>query len=60
MTKTNENKTFSGSQKSEGYTRTEENIKNAFAGESQARNKYTYFAKVARKQGYHYIAKIFE
>ncbi len=39
---------------------TEENLKTAFAGESQARNKYTYFAKVARKQGYHYIAKIFE
>ena len=41
-------------------TKTEENLKTAFAGESQARNKYTYFAKVARKQGYHYIAKIFE
>lgn len=32
----------------------------AFAGESQARNKYDYYAKVARKEGYHYIAKIFE
>jgi len=41
-------------------SKTEENLKAAFAGESQARNKYTYFAKVARKQGYHYIAKIFE
>ncbi len=41
-------------------TKTEENLKDAFAGESQARNKYTYFAKVARKQGFHYIAKIFE
>jgi len=41
-------------------SKTEENLKTAFAGESQARNKYTYFAKVARKQGYHYIAKIFE
>jgi rubrerythrin len=40
--------------------KTEENLKAAFAGESQARNKYTYFAKVARKEGYHYIAKIFE
>ncbi|MBN1941414.1 MAG: rubrerythrin family protein [Candidatus Diapherotrites archaeon] len=40
--------------------KTEENLKAAFAGESQARNKYDYFAKVARKQGYHYIAKIFE
>lgn len=39
---------------------TQENLKAAFAGESQARNKYDYFAKVARKQGYHHIAKIFE
>ncbi len=41
-------------------SKTEENIKAAFAGESQARNKYTYFAEVARKEGYPYIAKIFE
>jgi len=41
-------------------TKTEENLKESFAGESQARNKYMYFAKVARKQGYHYVAKIFE
>ncbi|MFC2143275.1 rubrerythrin [Candidatus Aenigmatarchaeota archaeon] len=41
-------------------SKTEENLKAAFIGESQARNKYTYFAKVARKEGYHYIAKIFE
>jgi len=41
-------------------TKTEDNLKEAFAGESQARNKYDYFAKVARKQGYHYIARIFE
>ena len=40
--------------------KTEENIKSAFAGESQARNKYTYFAEVAKKEGYYYIAKIFE
>jgi rubrerythrin len=40
--------------------KTEENLSAAFAGESQARNKYTYFAVVARKEGYHYIAKIFE
>ena len=40
--------------------KTEENIKAAFAGESQARNKYTYFAEVAKQEGYHYIAKIFE
>jgi len=41
-------------------SKTEENLQAAFAGESQARNKYDYFAKVARKEGYHYIAKIFE
>ena len=41
-------------------SKTEENLKAAFAGESQARNKYTYYAKVARKEGYHYIAKILE
>jgi rubrerythrin len=40
--------------------KTEENLKAAFAGESQARNRYTYFAAAARKEGYHYIAKIFE
>jgi len=40
--------------------KTEENLKAAFAGESQARNKYDYFAKAARKEGLHYIAKIFE
>jgi len=40
--------------------KTEENLAAAFAGESQARNKYTYWAKVAKKEGYHYIAKIFE
>ena len=41
-------------------SKTEENLKAAFAGESQARNKYTYWAKVAHKEGYHYIGKIFE
>ena len=41
-------------------SKTIENLKEAFAGESQARNKYTFFAKVARKEGYHYIAKVFE
>ena len=41
-------------------SKTKENLQEAFAGESQARNKYTYFAQVARKEGYHYIAKIFE
>ena len=41
-------------------SKTIENLKAAFAGESQARNKYTFFAEVAREEGYHYIAKIFE
>jgi len=39
---------------------TEDNLKAAFAGESQARNMYTFFAGVARKEGFHYIAKLFE
>ena len=41
-------------------SKTEENLKVAFSGESQARNKYDYFAKVARKEKLFYIAKIFE
>jgi rubrerythrin len=41
-------------------TRTEKNILTAFAGESQARNRYTYFAAAARKEGYVQIADIFE
>jgi rubrerythrin len=41
-------------------SKTEDNLRAAFAGESQARNKYTFYAKVARKEGYHYIAKLFE
>ena len=41
-------------------SKTEKNLKAAFAGESQARNKYTYYAAVAKKEGLHYIAKIFE
>ena len=40
--------------------KTEDNLKEAFAGESQARNMYTIFAKVAHKEGYHYIGRIFE
>ena len=40
-------------------TRTEKNLETAFAGESQARNKYTYFASVAKKEGYEQIAGIF-
>ena len=39
---------------------TKKNLEAAFAGESMARNKYDYYAKVARKEGYLYIAKIFE
>ena len=41
-------------------SKTEANLKTAFAGESQARNKYTYFASAARKEGYEQIAAIFE
>jgi len=40
-------------------TKTEKNLLEAFAGESQARNKYTYFASVAKKNGYEQIAEIF-
>ena len=40
-------------------TKTEKNLWMAFAGESQARNKYTYFAKQAKKDGYETIAKVF-
>ena len=41
-------------------TKTEKNLMEAFAGESQARNKYTYYASVAKKEGYEQIAAIFE
>lgn len=41
-------------------TKTEQNLLKAFAGESQARNRYTYFASQARKEGYMQIANIFE
>ena len=40
-------------------TQTEKNLEAAFAGESQARNKYTYFASVAKKEGYEQIAALF-
>ena len=40
-------------------TQTEKNLQTAFAGESQARNKYTYFASVAKKEGYEQISQIF-
>ena len=41
-------------------TQTEKNLEAAFAGESQARNKYTYFASKAKKEGYEQIAALFE
>ncbi|MBQ4289232.1 MAG: rubrerythrin family protein [Clostridia bacterium] len=41
-------------------SQTEKNLQTAFAGESQARNKYTYYASKARKEGYEQIAAIFE
>ena len=41
-------------------SRTEKNLQAAFAGESQARNKYTYFASVAKKEGYEQISAIFQ
>lgn len=40
-------------------TQTESNLKAAFAGESQARNKYTFFASIAKKEGYEQIASLF-
>ena len=41
-------------------TKTEKNLWEAFAGESQARNKYTFFSSVAKKEGYEQLAAIFE
>ena len=41
-------------------TKTEQNLMTAFAGESQARNKYTYYASQAKKDGYVQISRIFE
>lgn len=41
-------------------TETEKNLKVAFSGESEARNKYTYFASVAKKEGYEQIASLFQ
>jgi rubrerythrin len=41
-------------------TQTEKNVLTAFAGESQARNRYTYFSSAARKEGYVQIAEVFE
>ena len=45
--------------KSLAGTKTEKNLQAAFAGESQARNKYTYFAEVAQREGYEQLAEIF-
>ena len=39
-------------------TETEKNLRSAFSGESEARNKYTYFASVAKKEGYEQIAAL--
>ena len=41
-------------------SKTEKNLLKAFAGESQARNRYTFYASTAKKEGYQAIAKIFE
>ena len=41
-------------------TETEKNLRSAFSGESEARNKYTYFASVAKKEGYEQIAALFQ
>ena len=41
-------------------TKTEKNLMEAFAGESQARNKYNFFASMAKKEGYEQLAAIFE
>lgn len=41
-------------------TKTEQNLLKAFAGESQARNRYMFAAKIARKEGYEQIAALFE
>ena len=46
-------------QKSLKGTKTEQNLLKAFAGESQARNRYTYFASVAKKEGYEQVAGVF-
>ena len=47
-----------GNNKYEG-TQTEKNLLEAFSGESQARNKYTYFASVAKKEGYEQMSALF-
>ena len=56
--KVNENECAPKKNRYEG-TRTEKNLEAAFAGESQARNKYPYFASVAKKEGYEQISSLF-
>ena len=41
-------------------TKTEQNLRTAFSGESEARNKYTFFASTAKKEGYEQIAALFQ
>ena len=47
------------SEKSLAGTKTEQNLLKSFAGESQARNRYTFFASVAKKEGYEQISSFF-
>ena len=56
--KVNDNECAPKKNRYEG-TKTEKNLEAAFAGESQARNKYTYFASVAKKEGYEQISSLF-
>jgi len=51
--------TAPGSKNPYAGTKTEKNLQEAFAGESQARNKYTYFARIAQQEGYEQLAEIF-
>ena len=57
----NENKKENNTMKENKYagTKTEQNLRAAFSGESEARNKYTYFASVAKKEGYEQISALF-
>ncbi len=54
-----EEKPAAGSASPYAGTKTEKNLQEAFAGESQARNKYTYFAEVAKQEGYMQMAELF-
>ena len=56
----NNNNKYNNIMKELKGTKTEKNLQEAFAGESQARNKYTYFASKAKKEGFEQIAAIFE